>query len=224
MSTPPLPRPLTAYDRVVQRVAREINPLPPGRVLRYLAWVLPRIWADEYLASLGGPGALCTVTFCDQSRPKAKGMRADPNRADPFVSVLFDHAASVQGSRHDDRVVAVWGLSRREPACTREKARMADYMRGVWSNTYPGDDRGHFFAHTMGGGLDINLFPQLASVNRNRGGLWRKLEMEAAEHPGTFCFIRPIYAGLRWRPSRIEYGLIRLPPRPFGFEGYVFPN
>jgi hypothetical protein len=222
MSIRPLARPLTAYRRVVQRVAREINPLGPGRAVRYLDKVLPDIWADEYLASLGGRGALCTVTFCDQTRPTAKGTRADPNRADPFISVLFDHAGSVQGSRHEDRVVAVWGLSRREPASTRDKAHMAGFLHGVWSDTYPGDDRGHFFAHTMGGGMDINLFPQLASVNRGR--LWRKLEREAAENPGTFCFIRPLYAGASWRPSRIEYGLIRLPPRPFGFEGYLFPN
>lgn len=222
MSITPLPRPLTAYRRVVQRAAREINPLGAGRAVRYLDAVLPGIWAKEYLASLRCPSSLCTVTFCDQVRPKAKGTRADPSRVDPFISVLFDHAGSAQGSGQDDRVVAVWGLSRQEPASTRDRARMADYQRGVWSDTYPGDDRGHFFAHTMGGGLDINLFPQLASVNR--GGLWRKLEREAAEHPGTFCFIRPIYAGTSWRPSQIEYGLIRLPPRPFGFEGYAFPN
>jgi DNA/RNA non-specific endonuclease len=100
---------------------------------------------------------------------------------------------------------------------------MAGFLGGVWSDTHPGRDRGHFFAHTMGGGTDINLFPQLASVNR--GGEWRRMERYAVEHPGTFCFIRPIYAGTSWTPSQLEYGIYKMPPADaFGFWGNVFPN
>jgi hypothetical protein len=64
---------------------------------------------------------------------------------------MFDHASSAAGataSGTEDRVVAVWGLSRCEPASTRDKQRMAGFLRGVWSQTYPGYDRGHFFART----------------------------------------------------------------------------
>ena len=75
----------------------------------------------------------------------------------------------------------------------------------------------------MGGGTDINLFPQLASVNR--GGEWRRMERYAAEHPGTFCFIRPIYKGSSWVPSELEYGIYKLPPEEaFSFWGNLFKN
>lgn len=75
----------------------------------------------------------------------------------------------------------------------------------------PGLDRGHFVAHTAGGGLDLNLFPQLATLNRGRsqeGRLWRQMENYAAEHPGTPLFARPIYRDSSWRPAMIELGLL----------------
>jgi DNA/RNA non-specific endonuclease len=195
--------------------AKAPNPAGGVGILRYLNSILPKIWAEAYLRKSQPHSALVTITFWDRHHPKQ------------FVNTMFDHATGGgrgAGAAHnaEDRVVAVWGLSRSEPASTRDKTRMAGYLRGVWSDAFPSDDRGHFFAHTMGGGMDINLFPQLASVNR--GGLWRKLETEAAENPGTFCFIRPIYSGTSWRPVEVEYGLFRMPPRAFGFEGYVFQN
>jgi hypothetical protein len=183
-------------------------PQPVGRKsgIAYLNHVLPPLWASQYPAK---GGELVTVTL---------GGREEENGA---VSTMFDMRS--RNSNVEDRVVAVWGLSKAEPADTRDAGRMAGFLGHVWSTTYPGRDRGHFFAHTMGGGTDINLFPQLASVNR--GGEWRRMERYAAGKPGTFCFIRPLYAGPSWTPSELEFGIFTLPPNdPFKFWGNVFPN
>jgi hypothetical protein len=192
---------------VYYRVAREV-PQPVGRdaAIAYLNKVLPPIWASLYPSS---GGELLTVTL---------GGKQGENGS---VSTMFD--LRPKNSEVDDRVVAVWGLSKAEPANTRDTGRMAGFLKRAWSDAYPGRDRGHFFAHTMGGGTDINLFPQLASVNR--GGEWRRMEQYAADNPGTFCFVRPIYEGTSWTPSSIEYGIFMLPPQdPFKFWGNVFPN
>ncbi len=99
---------------------------------------------------------------------------------------------------------------------------MKGFLKGGLTDR-PGYDRGHLFAHTMGGGLDINLFPQAARVNR--GGLWRHMERYCARNPGTFCFIRPIYTDESWRPSRLEYGIFKLEDgRPPEFWEHVFEN
>ena len=158
---------------VYYKVARDV-PQPVGRhsAIAYLNKVLPPIWASQYS---GTAGELLTVTL---------GGKQGENGA---VSTMFDLQPKKSGTHN--RVVAVWGLSKAEPAETRDKSRMAGFLQGAWSLAYPGRDRGHFFAHTMGGGTDINLFPQLASVNR--GGEWRRMEQYAADNPGTFCFIHP---------------------------------
>lgn len=191
---------------IYRKVAEGI-PVPVARrtAIAYLNKTLPRIWESEY----PGGGQLLTVTL---------GGKQGQNGA---VSTLFDLQA--RGSSTDDRVVAVWGLSKPEPADTRDKGRMAGFLKGAWSTAYAGRDRGHFFAHTMGGGTDINLFPQVASVNR--GGEWRRMEEYAADNPGTFCFIRPVYEDRSWTPAMLEYGIYKLPPNdPLQFWGNVFPN
>ena len=192
--------------RIYQKVAENAPQSAGHRTLvEYLNRVLPDIFASQYHTR---GGDLLTVT--QGGNPGENGT----------VHTMFDLRS--KGSSVEDRVVAVWGLSKAEPANTRDTSRMAGFLGGVWSATYPGRDRGHFFAHTMGGGTDINLFPQLASVNR--GGEWRRMERYAADHPGTFCFIRPIYRGTSWTPSELEYGIYMLPPDPFKFWGNVFPN
>jgi len=186
------------------------NPSNRANALEALQRALLDRWESEYRAATPGCSDLLTVTFTDPATPTA------------FIRTHFD--VHWKDNTLDDRVVAVWGVSRREAASTRDKARMAGFLGGGnWSASYPGRDRGHFFAHTMGGGTDINLFPQLASVNR--GGKWRQLENFAADNPGTFCFIRPIYGSRSWVPSKLEYGQFDLPPKPFKFrDGAVFSN
>ena len=125
---------------------------------------------------------------------------------------LFDAAPTLKHMPEagDDRLVAVWGRSSL-PAQKRDSARMAGLLPTprLWSGC--GLDRGHFIAHGAGGGLDLNLFPQLALLNRGwsrQGRLWRQLERYAARNPGTPLFVRPIYRDDSWRPSVLEFGLI----------------
>lgn len=125
---------------------------------------------------------------------------------------LFDAARTLKQlpETGDDRVVAVWGRSRL-PTQKRDRARMAGLLPSPqrWSGS--GLDRGHFVAHGAGGGLDLNLFPQLGTLNRGwsrQGRLWRRMERYAASYPGTPLFVRPIYRDDSWRPSVLEFGLL----------------
>jgi hypothetical protein len=51
-------------------------------------------------------------------------------------------------------------------------------------------DGGHLIPHGTGGALDINLFLQLAKVNR---GPFRPLERLAVKQPGSFYLVRLLY-------------------------------
>ncbi len=222
---------------VYRRLAGEVpQPVARDTAVAYLCAELPYLWASEYPAT---GGELVTVRQggkkSNKPATKSKSLNGtESTRAiEPLtvgaVDTLFDLHVHTKNNRRtgppgdDDRVVAVWGLSRTEPADTRDRGRMGGFLKGVWSDAYPGRDRGHFFAHTMGGGTDINLFPQLSTVNR--GGEWRQLEIFAAAHPGTFCFIRPFYAGSGWTPTALEYGIFKMPPKgACTFWGNLFPN
>jgi hypothetical protein len=110
----------------------------------------------------------------------------------------------------ETRVVAVWGRST-PPAGPRDRNRMAGFLPvpSGWSGR--GLDRGHLVAHAAGGELDLNLFPQGASLNRGRsdaGRRWRSLEQHVARNPGTPLFVRLGYDGGGWTPSTIDYGLV----------------
>ena len=69
-------------------------------------------------------------------------------------------------------------------------------------------DRGHAIGHALGGVLDLNIIPRTRAVKR--GGTWRRMERYSQEHPGTYFFCRPIYAGLSSHPKEIEFGVLRL--------------
>ena len=125
---------------------------------------------------------------------------------------LFDAAPTLNPGPEagDDRVVAVWGCSR-VPDQSRDRARLAGFLPNPLSWSRAERDRGHFVAHAAGGGLDLNLFPQLSALNRGRsreGRLWRRMENYAARHPGTPLFVRPVYADSSWRPLALELALL----------------
>jgi hypothetical protein len=190
------------YRRVFDGLPQPVN---NRAAFDYLDDALPPLWERWY----GTRGArLSTVTL---------GGKAGEDGA---FSYLFDEQS--KGSNIDGRLVAAWGLSRAEPANTRDTGRIAGLLSGIWSQRFPGRDRGHVFAHTMGGGMDINLFPQLASVNR--GGIWRQMEKYAVANPGTFCFVRPLYRTASWTPDELEYGLFKLPPNAPGLWVEHFNN
>jgi hypothetical protein len=113
-----------------------------------------------------------------------------------------------------ERVVVAWGVSV-TPSGARDSGRMAgfpDPNRGWGKQRAGAADRGHFLAHSAGGGMDINLFPQGRGLNRGwspRGRVYRRMERYAAEHPGTFVFHQPEYTGESWIPSALVYGVLR---------------
>jgi hypothetical protein len=111
----------------------------------------------------------------------------------------------------EDRVVAVLGASARA-----EEERDASRMRGWVGPTeeFVGSerDKGHFMAHSIGGGLDVNVFSQDRRLNRgwsSQGKIYRQMETYCYEQPGTFCFSRPIYADGSNIPRWLEFGLLK---------------
>jgi hypothetical protein len=124
-------------------------------------------------------------------------------------------------NRPDDRVVAAYGLSR-APEANRDASRIRGFGKiGVDKGA---TDKGHLMAHSMGGSLDINVFPQSPDVNRGRsaeGRRYRAMERYAAKHPGTFVFSRLIYGDDSWVPRAVEYGIL-LPERAWWIDR--FPN
>jgi hypothetical protein len=110
-----------------------------------------------------------------------------------------------------DRVVAVLGTSARA-----EEMRDASRIRGWVGPTeefFGGErDKGHFMAHCIGGGLDVNVFSQERRLNRGwspQGKIYRQMENYCYEQPGTFCFSRPVYADGSSVPRWLEFGLLK---------------
>jgi hypothetical protein len=217
------------WDRYEAIARGAPNPVGEANLVPYLEGELSDLFVGGYQAMPRNPGELLEVTLGD--RPTA------------FRTYLFDLATGSASGR----LAAVWGVSRQEPGATRDTERERGFLSPTQSQRqkgaktfreiYPGRDRGHAFAHTMGGEMDINFFPQLAAVNRrlragagvlwNHGpkqGLnWRELEEYAAAHP-SFCFIRFIYTDRDWVPHQLDYGVYPLPPEPFRFFGNAFLN
>jgi hypothetical protein len=140
---------------------------------------------------------------------------ATPWRADVMeipqgaLTYLFDAAPTMDGlDVGSDRVVAVWGRSRRS-AGPRDRSRQAGFIPNPATWSQAGRDRGHFVAHAAGGGMDMNFFPQAAGLNRGttrQGRVWKAMERYAIDHPGTPLFVRPVYDDGTWVPVCIDFG------------------
>jgi len=131
---------------------------------------------------------------------------------------IFDHYSELEAKGEvpydqtiQNRVVGVLGTSTRA-----EEKRHANRIRG-WAAP-PADfvtgerDKGHFMAHCIGGGLDVNVFSQERRLNQGRspqGKIYRQMERFCHQHPGTFCFSRPIYADGSSVPRWLEFGLLK---------------
>ncbi len=127
---------------------------------------------------------------------------------------LFDHTL--------ERTVMMHGHTIATAANSRDDA----YHRG-----YPGGrvgmDKGHAMAHAQGG-LEggPNYFPQARALNQGRslpGKLWRAIETHLASAPGTFAFVRLIYApgDAGDTPAEVEYGLLN---NIYQFRSVIFRN
>ena len=66
-------------------------------------------------------------------------------------------------------------------------------------------DRGHAIPHRLGGGTDINLVPQLGSINT---GDFRTLEIQAQDNPGALYFSYWRYFNTWQTPAAVDQGLL----------------
>lgn len=167
-------------------------------VIAHLAAALPDLWLDQYAAMCAHePNVL---QFTDQGVTFLFDFASGSSEIDALPDDIAPH----------DRVVAAFGRSV-APEAGRDAAR----MRGFPAVSRPPDepaDKGHFAGHSLGGGLDANLFPQHRETNRGwspAGKTYRRMERYCAAHPGTFFFSRPIYVDHTWRPRALEYGVLR---------------
>ena len=130
--------------------------------------------------------------------------------SDQGFTFLYDQA-SANTNDVDDRLVVAYGFSIANEY-KRDKNRIQGLLGGGIDVPGKGKfDKGHALAHAMGGGLDVNLFPQNPELNRGKseaGKVYRKMEKFAANHPGTFVFSRLIYTDDSWVPSSLEYGIL----------------
>lgn len=102
------------------------------------------------------------------------------------------------------RLIAAWGVSQGKHSGERDKARMAGHPLSAGKQYH----RGHAIPHTLGGPTDINLVPQLGSVNV---GPFRRLEREAVATPGSLYFTHWRYRGTKSQvPVDVEQGLLLL--------------
>jgi hypothetical protein len=100
------------------------------------------------------------------------------------------------------RLVAAWGISQGKHTGARDKKR----MEGHPLSQGPRYHRGHAIPHTLGGPTDINLVPQLGSVNI---GAFRVLEKKAVATPGALYYTFWMYRGPKTqKPSGVEQGLL----------------
>jgi hypothetical protein len=109
-------------------------------------------------------------------------------------SYLFDIGA--------ERLIAAWGIGKGRHSASRDRSRMAGHPL----SNGPLYHRGHAIPHTLGGPTDINLVPQLASVNV---GSFRVLERQAVATPGALYFTYWMYTQPQDQtPERVEQGLL----------------
>jgi hypothetical protein len=131
---------------------------------------------------------------------------------------VYDDCASMEKAgaipltdKIESRVVYVHGFSSR-PAIRRDVSRQRGWVGPTERYLGPATDKGHFMAHSIGGGLEINVFAQCRDINRGwseRGKLYRRMEKYCSDYIGTYCFSRPIYRDLSSRPNSIEFGILR---------------
>jgi hypothetical protein len=107
------------------------------------------------------------------------------------LTYLFDIAHA--------RVVGVYGRAS-APTSDYPKTRMRGFPLPRSAKHMV---RGHLAAHTLGGGTDINLVPQEASLNVSSA--WRAFERWAQSRAGAFVAIEVIYADDSQTPAALVY-------------------
>jgi len=184
------------YDRLRSSAGDlSINDLIP-----FLSLELPSLWIEEYREMTPRPAQIVEARF--------EGFRY---LFDYYSMFDADGGRVAYGRSGEDRLVAVFGVSA-APRSSRDRSRMRGWCGATEKSFGSAWDKGHFIAHSIGGGLAINVFQQRRDVNRGwsvAGKLYRSMETYCSTNPGTFCFSRPFYEDLSGCPSALEFGLLR---------------
>ena len=161
---------------------------------------------EKLVKSCSGPNFLSELPdklvplWCDEyyfSNPRADLVVVDLSDAGTTFSYLFD----VQS----ERTIAAFGVPMYSKH-RRDAARMAGYPLSAGSEFH----RGHLMAHSIGGGTDINLVPQLGKLNIGQFRVLEKLVRKLAEeNVRSLYFVRPIYLSSSQTPTYIEQAVIR---------------
>jgi len=164
-------------------------------LITFLKEQLPPAWLKAYKHMCSGPTNVLAIPL------------AGFEYMFDYTSELRATGDAAENEIQEDRVVAAHGVSR-PPARTRDVSRIRGFPSGVERG-----DRGHFRAHSAGGGLEINIFHQAASLNRGwsaSGKRYRAMERYCARNPGTYFFSRPIYGDPTARPTLVEFGILKV--------------
>jgi hypothetical protein len=159
---------------------------------------LPSKWSAVYVKAVAHPTNIVHFRFgtfeyiCDlNSQSELVGeVSFDQTIKDRVVAVFGTSACASDGGR---KTIRNWSAPSEEVFCTER-------------------DNGHFIAHCIGGGLDLNVFSQERRLNRGwspQGKIYRQMETYCYQHPGTFCFSRPIYEDGSNIPRWLEFGLLK---------------
>ena len=112
----------------------------------------------------------------------------------------------------DDRVIIAIGSSA-PPQDKKETDKRRNAWIGLTGRRFgPQYDKGHFFARTIGGTTEVNLFPQRRDLNRgwsDAGKIFVEMEKYCRAHLGTLCFHRPIYLDETLRPTAFDFGVLK---------------
>ena len=168
-------------------------------LVAYLRQHLPFKWRDLYVAALSRPTHI--VRFQCRTFEYLLDIYSE---LEVTGEVPYDQTV-------EDRVVAVLGTSTR-PDEPRDATRMRGWLGETGELIRATRDKGHFIAHSIGGGLDVNVFSQDRTLNRGRsaqGKVYRQMERYCQEHPGTFCFSRPICGDQSSVPRWLEFGMLK---------------
>jgi len=171
----------------------------PNNLAAYLHKHLPFNWRELYVSAVGRPTNI--VRF--------------PARTFEYIFDIYSELEAAGEVAYDqtveDRVVAVFGVSVL-PQEQRDGSRMRGWLGETGELVGATRDKGHFIAHCIGGGLDMNVFSQDRKLNRGwslQGKTYRQMERYCQDHPGTFCFSRPIYSDTSSVPRWLEFGVLK---------------
>jgi len=188
---------LPVQQRIDYEAVLSGAPASVARRVVYLRKRLLQLWRELYLAAVVRPTNLVRLRY----------------RTFEYMCDLYSDLEATGDVAYDqtsrNRVVGVIGISARA-AEPRETNRVQGDTEEVLLSTER--DNGHFMAHCIGGGLDVNVFSQERKLNRgwsSGGKIYRKMEKYCYEQPGTLCFSRPIYADGSTVPHWLEFGLLK---------------